>query len=61
MAEGVHAARAVRTLAAKHSIDMPIAEAVDRVLHEDLPVREAVADCCGASRGRRRTESRFGK
>jgi glycerol-3-phosphate dehydrogenase len=33
----------VRALAAQHSIDMPIAEAVDRVLHEDLPVREAVA------------------
>ena len=43
VAEGVHAARAVRALAAQHAIDMPIAEAVDRVLHEDLPVREAVA------------------
>ena len=43
VAEGVHAARAVRALAAKHAIDMPIAEAVDRVLHENLPVREAVA------------------
>ena len=43
VAEGVHAARAVRTLAAQHAIDMPIAEAVDRVLHEDLPVRDAVA------------------
>jgi glycerol-3-phosphate dehydrogenase (NAD(P)+) len=44
VAEGVHAARAVRTLAAKHSIGMPIAEAVDRALHEDLPVRDAVAE-----------------
>jgi glycerol-3-phosphate dehydrogenase (NAD(P)+) len=43
VAEGVHAARAVRVLAARHGIDMPIAAAVDRVLHEDLPVREAVA------------------
>jgi len=44
VAEGVHAARAVRELAARHSIDMPIAEAVDRSLHEDLPVRQAVAE-----------------
>jgi glycerol-3-phosphate dehydrogenase (NAD(P)+) len=43
VAEGVHAARAVRALASQHGIDMPIAEAVDRVLHEDLPVRDAVA------------------
>jgi glycerol-3-phosphate dehydrogenase (NAD(P)+) len=43
VAEGVPAARAVRALAARHAIDMPIAEAVDRVLHEDLPVRDAVA------------------
>jgi glycerol-3-phosphate dehydrogenase (NAD(P)+) len=43
VAEGVHAARAVRALATQHGIDMPIAEAVDRVLHEDLPVRDAVA------------------
>jgi glycerol-3-phosphate dehydrogenase (NAD(P)+) len=44
VAEGVHAARAVRTLAARHGVDMPIAEAVDRVLHEDLPVRDAVTE-----------------
>ena len=43
VAEGVHAARAARTLAARHGVDMPIAEAVDRALYEDLPVREAVA------------------
>ena len=44
VAEGVHAARAVRALAARHGIDMPIAEAVDRALYEDLPVRDAVAE-----------------
>jgi glycerol-3-phosphate dehydrogenase (NAD(P)+) len=44
VAEGVHAARAVRVLAARHGIDMPIAEAVDRALHEDLPVRDAVVE-----------------
>ena len=43
VAEGVAAARAVGMLAAAHAIDMPISIAVDRVLHEGLPVREAVA------------------
>lgn len=42
VAEGVPAARAVRELAATHGVDMPICEAVDRVLHEGVPVREAV-------------------
>ncbi len=36
VAEGVAAARAARRLAAHHGIDMPIFEAVDRVLHEGL-------------------------
>ncbi len=43
VAEGVSAARATRRLAAGHGIDMPICTAVDRVLHEGLPVRDAVA------------------
>jgi glycerol-3-phosphate dehydrogenase (NAD(P)+) len=42
VAEGVTAAAAVRALARQHRIDMPIATAVDRVLHEGLPVRDAV-------------------
>ena len=42
VAEGVHAATAVRALAAQHAIEMPISEAVCRVLYEDLPVRAAV-------------------
>jgi glycerol-3-phosphate dehydrogenase (NAD(P)+) len=42
VAEGVPAARAVRALAARHGIEMPICEAVDRVLHEGVPVRDAV-------------------
>jgi glycerol-3-phosphate dehydrogenase (NAD(P)+) len=42
VAEGVAAARAVRALAVAHGIEMPICEAVDRVLHEGLPVRDAV-------------------
>jgi glycerol-3-phosphate dehydrogenase (NAD(P)+) len=44
VAEGVHASRAVRTLAAHYGIDMPICEAVDRVLHEGLPPRQAVLE-----------------
>lgn len=42
VAEGVTASRAVRELAASHGVEMPICDAVDRVLHEGLPVREAV-------------------
>ena len=53
VAEGVAAARAVRRLAVLHAIDMPICEAVDRVLHEGLPVRDAVA---GLLRREPRTE-----
>jgi len=44
VAEGVNAARAVRQLAAHHGIDMPICEAVDRVLHEGVPPRQAVLE-----------------
>ena len=42
VAEGVAAARAARALARHHEIDMPIADAVYRVLYEDLPARRAV-------------------
>jgi glycerol-3-phosphate dehydrogenase (NAD(P)+) len=42
VAEGVTAARSVVALATRHGIDMPISEAVDRVLHHGLPVRRAV-------------------
>jgi glycerol-3-phosphate dehydrogenase (NAD(P)+) len=42
VAEGVEAARAARRLAVHHGIDMPICEAVDRVLHEGLAPRLAV-------------------
>ena len=42
VAEGVHAARAACALARLHRIEMPIAEAIARVLDEGLPVREAV-------------------
>ena len=42
IAEGVSAAAAVRALARHHGVEMPICEAVDRVLHEALPPRDAV-------------------
>ena len=42
VAEGVTAARAAMRLARHHSIDMPITEAVHRVLYEGLTVRSAV-------------------
>src|SRR5438105_154672 len=42
VAEGVQAARAASVLARHHGLDMPITEAVYRVLYEQLPVRRAV-------------------
>ena len=42
VAEGVFAARAVHQLAARERIEMPISEAVYRVLYENLPPRQAV-------------------
>lgn len=42
VAEGVSAAQAVHTLAGALGVDLPICEAVYRVLYEDLPPRRAV-------------------
>ena len=42
VAEGVYAARAARALARHHGVEMPIVEAVCRVLDEELPPRRAV-------------------
>ena len=42
VAEGVAAARAAHALALQHAIEMPITDAVYRVLYEDLSPREAV-------------------
>lgn len=42
VAEGVHSARAVAKLAHERRIDMPISQAVHRVLFEDLPPKVAV-------------------
>jgi glycerol-3-phosphate dehydrogenase (NAD(P)+) len=42
VAEGVVATRAVRALAQEHRLDMPISDAVHRVLYEGVPPRDAV-------------------
>jgi len=42
VAEGVTAARAARDLARRFGLDMPIVDAVHRVLFEDVPPRDAV-------------------
>jgi glycerol-3-phosphate dehydrogenase (NAD(P)+) len=42
VAEGVAAARAAHALALQHAIEMPITDAVYRVLYEDLSPRDAV-------------------
>jgi glycerol-3-phosphate dehydrogenase (NAD(P)+) len=44
VAEGVPAARAVGRLASHHRVEMPICEAVDRVLNEGLSPRQAVLE-----------------
>jgi len=42
VAEGVQATRAARALALHHGVDMPIVEAVHRVLYEGMAPRDAV-------------------
>lgn len=42
--EGVYSAKAAIALAKKYDVDMPIIEAVNRVLFEDKPAKEAVAE-----------------
>jgi glycerol-3-phosphate dehydrogenase (NAD(P)+) len=44
VAEGVYASSAARDLARQHHIDMPLFERIDRVLHEGLAPREAIAE-----------------
>jgi len=45
--EGVHAASAVRDVALRATVEMPIAEQVYRVLHEGRDVRDAVRSLMG--------------
>jgi glycerol-3-phosphate dehydrogenase (NAD(P)+) len=42
VAEGVATARAIAELAGRHGVDMPIAAAVDEVLHGGVPVATAI-------------------
>ncbi|MBU0622830.1 MAG: NAD(P)-dependent glycerol-3-phosphate dehydrogenase [Gammaproteobacteria bacterium] len=42
VAEGVYTAREVHFIAQQHGVDMPICDAVYRVLYEDLPADQAV-------------------
>jgi glycerol-3-phosphate dehydrogenase (NAD(P)+) len=42
VAEGVHTAREVLSLAQRHQVEMPITRAVHQVLYEGLPARTAV-------------------
>ncbi len=42
VAEGVHTAHEVVRLAEQMKVEMPIAQAVDRILHDRIPAREAV-------------------
>ncbi len=42
VAEGVKSCSSVRALAAAHDVDMPLTDAVHRVCHEGLPVRDAI-------------------
>lgn len=42
--EGVYSAKAAISLARKYSVDMPIIEAVNKVLFEDKPAKEAVTE-----------------
>jgi len=45
--EGVLAARAIRDVASKHRVEMPIAEQISRVLYAGLAPRDAVAALMG--------------
>lgn len=42
--EGVYSARAAKSLAEKHQVEMPIIEEVNKVLFEDKPAADAVRD-----------------
>lgn len=44
VAEGVKSTRAILALAGRHEVEMPIAEQVGRVLHENAHPREAVLE-----------------
>ncbi|MFF0545306.1 NAD(P)H-dependent glycerol-3-phosphate dehydrogenase [Nocardia thailandica] len=47
VAEGVKSCTSIRALAAAHQVEMPLTDAVHRVCHEGLSVREAVDSLLG--------------
>lgn len=47
VAEGVYTVREVRSLAQRLGVEMPICEAVYRIIYEKVPAREVVADLLG--------------
>jgi glycerol-3-phosphate dehydrogenase (NAD(P)+) len=47
VAEGVRTARSVHDLAARLAVELPIHEAVYRILYEGLPVKQAMAQLAG--------------
>jgi glycerol-3-phosphate dehydrogenase (NAD(P)+) len=52
VAEGVRASHSVRALAQEHGIEMPLFEHIHRVLHEGLPVAQALATLMDMKTGR---------
>ncbi|MCP2260939.1 glycerol-3-phosphate dehydrogenase (NAD(P)+) [Streptoalloteichus tenebrarius] len=50
VAEGVKSCSSIRQLAARHGVEMPIADAVHRVCHEGLSPRVMAADLLGRQR-----------
>jgi glycerol-3-phosphate dehydrogenase (NAD(P)+) len=57
VAEGVHTARAAYALAQKLNVEAPIIQAVHRVLFEQVPVHQALADVMQRMPGRERDAS----
>src|SRR5207302_3992683 len=47
VAEGVRTAKSVHELGKKLALDLPIHEAVYRIVHEDLPVKAAIKELMG--------------
>ena len=41
--EGIYSAKAALALAQKYDVELPIIETVNKVLFEDMPVKDAVA------------------
>jgi len=47
VAEGIKTTRSVHDLARRVEVEMPISEAIYRVLYEDRPVRQIMSDLLG--------------